>query len=49
MKMKNRKLLANVSAKLIARVATVSASAACGMYFYQPKTPANISKRLEKS
>jgi cyclic lactone autoinducer peptide len=46
--MKKLSKLADVGAKCIARVAALSASAACGMYYYQPKTPANVARRLKK-
>jgi cyclic lactone autoinducer peptide len=40
--------IADISAKCIARAASASASAACGIYFYQPKTPKNLNQRLKK-
>jgi cyclic lactone autoinducer peptide len=41
--------LALAGVKCLERVAAASASSACVLYFYQPKTPANLTQRLKKS
>ncbi|MDR2421695.1 MAG: cyclic lactone autoinducer peptide [Oscillospiraceae bacterium] len=46
--MKKRSRLADISARCIKGVASLGVNTACVSFFYQPKTPANLSKRLKK-